>query len=139
MDGSNMDGSIQNKFESYPEAAKDKLLKIRTAIFEVAAEESLGNIVESLKWNEPSYLSKSGSAIRIDWKQRSASTISVYFNCKTNLIDTFREIYPDTFSFSGNREIVFQLDTELPVQELKACISMALGYQKIKHLPLLGE
>ncbi len=133
-----MDSSLQNKFESYPEAAKVKLLTIRAAIFDVAAEESLGDIVESLKWNEPSYLSKSGSAIRMDWKPRSPNTISVYFNCKTSLIDTFKEIYSDTFVFVGNREMIFQITDELSMQELKACFSMALRYQQIKHLPLLG-
>lgn len=133
-----MDSSLQNKFESYPQAAKVQLLTIRAAIFEVAAEESLGDVAESLKWNEPSYLSKSGSAIRMDWKPRSPNTISVYFNCKTSLIDTFKEIYSDTFMLIGNREIVFQITDELPMLELKACFSMALRYQQIKHLPLLG-
>jgi len=133
-----MDSRVKNKFEHYPDAAKLKLLAIRAAIFEVAVEESLGDISESLKWNEPSYLSKAGSAIRLDWKQRSPTTISVYFNCKAVLIDTFQEIYRDTFAFVGNREMVFQIADELPMLELKACLSMALRYQKIKHLALLG-
>lgn len=133
-----MDSRVTNKFEGYPEAANVKLLEIRAVIFEIAAQELLGKIVESLKWNEPSYQSKRGSAIRMDWKQRSPDTISVYFNCKTTLIDTFKEIYSETFTFIGNREIVFQIADELPLTELKACISMALRYQQIKHLPLLG-
>jgi hypothetical protein len=133
-----MDSSIQGKFEGYPETAKFKLLAIRAAIYDIAAEESLGDITENLKWNEPSYQSKMGSAIRLDWKQRSPTTISVYFNCKTVLIDTFQEIYRDTFTFVGNRELVFQTSDELPMLELKACLSMALRYQHIKHLPLLG-
>jgi len=109
------------------------------AIFEVAKEESLGNIIENLKWHEPSYLAKNGSAVRMDWKEKSPSTISIYFNCKTRLVDTFNEIYQDTFTYVGNREIVFEIEDELPMQELKACISMALRYHKIKYLPLLGE
>ena len=138
MDSLNIDSNLHNKFEGYPDAAKVKLLTIRAAIFDVAAEESLGDIAESLKWGEPSYLSTMGSAIRIDWKHKSPNTISVYVNCKTNLIDTFKEIYSNTLTFVGNREIVFQITDELPMPELKACISMALRYHQIKHLPLLG-
>jgi hypothetical protein len=143
MDGSDMDSRIKTKFDSYPETARLWLLEIRAAIFEVAAEESLGEITESLKWGELSYQSKAGSPIRIDWKAKSPHAISVYFNCKTVLVDTFKEIYQDTFIYAGNREIVFQIPDdfslkELPILELKACLSMALRYHQIKHLPLLG-
>jgi len=133
-----MSSAVQEKFESYPEVARQQLLKIRNAIYDVAEEESLGNIVESLKWGEPSYLSKKGSAIRMDWKAKSPDTISVYFNCKTVLVDTFKEIYRDTFTYVGNREIVFQIPQTLPMLELKACLSIALRYHQVKHLPLLG-
>lgn len=143
MDGSDMDSRIKSKFDSYPEAARLMLLDIRMAIFEVAAEESLGEITESLKWGEPSYQSKVGSAIRMDWKAKSPHTVSVYFNCKTTLVGTFKEVYRDTFVYAGNREIVFQVSDnsslkELPMLELKACISIALRYHQVKHLPLLG-
>ena len=62
----------------------------------------------------------------------------VYFNCKTTLIETFKKIYKDTFNYVGRKEIVFDVLGDLPIQELKACISMSLRYHKIKHLPLLG-
>jgi len=138
-----MDVKVKERFEGYPEAVRVQLLTIRDAIFEVAAEESLGKVAESLKWNEPSYQSKHGSAIRMDWKDKSPSTISLYFNCQTTLIDTFREVYRDTFTFVGNREMVFDISEglpleEFPILELKACISMALRYHQIKNLPLLG-
>lgn len=137
-----LNSQIQLKINTYPEAAREKFSEIRDAIIQVAAQESLGGITESIKWNEPSYQldnPKLGSAIRIDWKERSPDTISVYFNCKTLLIETFKEIYRDIFNFVGNREIVFQLSDSLPMPELKACVSMALRYHQIKHLPLLGE
>ena len=134
-----MNSNIQETFNTYPEAARSTLLSIRAAIYEIAAEESLGEVVESLKWGEPSYQTKSGSALRLGWKEKSPDTISVYFNCKTILIETFKEIYQDTFTYLGSRELVFNLAEELPLVELKACVSMALRYHKIKHLPLLGE
>jgi len=133
-----MDSKVKGKFATYPEDARLQLLSIRDAIFQVAADESLGEIAESLKWNEPSYQSNNGSPIRMDWKAKSPAVVSVYFNCKTTLIETFKEIYQDTFQYVGNREIVFQIAEVMPMLELKACISMTLRYHKVKNLPLLG-
>jgi len=133
-----MHSQVTKVFESYPDAPRAELLNIRAAIFAVAQEESLGEIVETLKWGEPSYQSKHGSPIRIGWKAKSPHTISVYFNCKTTLIETFKEIYHHTFQFEGNREIVLHLSDDIAMAQLKACLSMALRYHQIKHLPLLG-
>ncbi len=130
--------SVAQKFDSYPAEVRDKLEKLRSLIFEVAKEEGLGSIEESLRWGEPSYLSKTGSAIRVDWKNDKSEQYSLYFNCNTKLVDTFKAIYPDVFHYSGNREIIFQLDQALPTKELKHCISLALRYHEIKKLPLLG-
>ena len=62
----------------------------------------------------------------------------MYFNCNTSLVDTFRELYGDVFMFEGNRAIVFGEADEIPVAELKHCISLALTYHRVKRLPLLG-
>jgi len=133
-----VDDNVKRKIDLYPDEVKSLLFKIRDAIFEAAKEECLGEIIETLKWNEPSYQSKNGSTVRMDWKDKSPSTVSVYFNCNTRLVETFKEIYRDTFHYVGNREIIFQVSGKLPMVELKACISMSLRYHKIKHLPLLG-
>ena len=62
----------------------------------------------------------------------------MYFNCNTSLVDKFRELYGDVFMFEGNRAIVFGEADEIPVAELKHCISLALTYHRVKRLPLLG-
>lgn len=132
-----MSPEIKNKFSSYPEPAQSHLLFLRQLIFDLAKEESLGKIDESLKWGEPSYLVKKGSAIRMDWKARSPETLSLYFNCQSRLIEIFKEIYPENFNFVGKREIVFQLQElekkGFPLTELKDCLSMAMRYQDIKN------
>jgi hypothetical protein len=38
-----------------------------------------------------------------------------------------------------NRAIVFNVTDEIPVSELKHCVSLALTYHRIKHLPMLGS
>jgi Domain of unknown function (DU1801) len=133
-----MELNVKQKYESYPENARALFSIIRTAIFEVAQSEALGNIEETLKWGEPSYLVKGGSTLRIDWKPKFPNQLSVYFNCKTTLVETFKEIFGNIFRYEGNREIVFLLSEEVPLQELKICISLSLRYHKIKNLPLLG-
>ena len=87
----------------------------------------------------PSYLTKHGSTIRMDWKKSQPDQYVVYFNCKTKLIDTFKEIYTDKFNFEGNRAIVFNIKDKVPINELKHCFSLSLTYHKIKHLPMLGR
>ncbi|SMF22897.1 protein of unknown function (DU1801) [Alteromonadaceae bacterium Bs31] len=133
-----MSMNIAAKIASYPDGAQEMLIRLRGLIYEVAKTDGAGEISESLKWGELSYGAKKGSPIRMDWKAKKPNQVSVYFNCKTNLVETFREIYSDTFQFVGNREIVLALTEALPEPELKACFSMALRYQELKHLPLLG-
>ncbi len=93
---------------------------------------------ETLKWGEPSYLAKKGSTIRIGWKQSSPDQYAMYFNCNTKLVETYREVYSDLFKYEGNRAIVFAVDEELPMDDLKQCITVALTYHTRKHLPMLG-
>jgi hypothetical protein len=130
--------NVKSKIEAPPETANLFLLSICELMHAIAKEENLGTVTESLKWGEPSFQAKKGSPVRMDWKPKSPATISVYFNSKTRLIETFKEVYPDAFEYVGNREIVIPLSEPLPMLELKACLSMALRYHSIKHLPLLG-
>ena len=85
------------KFASFEPEARKKLECLRALIFEVSIEEKIDKIEETLKWGQPSYQSKKGSAIRIDWNKNKPKQYSLYFNCKTKLISTFKEIYSQHF------------------------------------------
>lgn len=128
---------VQNKFDGYPADIREKLLFIRELIFSVAASiPKVGELEETLKWGEPSYLtteSGSGSTIRIDWKKNKPNQYAIYFNCKTNLVYTFKELYGSLFTYGGFRSIIFQRDEILPAEELSDCISIALTYHLNKH------
>jgi hypothetical protein len=130
---------VKDVFDNYPKSVQDQLLYLRELIISAASEiEGLEKLEETLKWGEPSYLSKYGSTVRIDWKEKNPEQFAIYFKCTSSLVPTFKTIYKDTFKFEGNRAIVFKLNDKIPDIELKHCISMALTYHKIKHLPLLG-
>ena len=100
--------------------------------------EGVDGLEETLKWGEPSYLTKGGSTVRMDWKDKSPDRYAIYFNCNTPLVETFKRIYRDTFTFEGKRAIVFGETDQLPVDELKHCVSTALTYHRVKHLAFLG-
>lgn len=125
-------------FKAYPAKARTKLMFLRKLIIETAATtDGVGEIEETLKWGEPSYLTsktKSGSTIRIDWKESQQNQYAMYFKCTANLVEAFREKYPKTFNFGGNRSILFDFDDKIPVNELKNCIALALTYHRNKKL-----
>ncbi len=133
-----MDKIIKHRFDQYPKNVRVKLVELRSLILNVASELDLSKVEESLKWNEPSYKVKTGSPIRLDWKQKTPNNYYLFFNCKTKLIDTFRELYGDVLVFQGNRAIVFNLEEPLPEPTIKHCIELALNYHQRKHLPFLG-
>jgi len=130
---------VEAAFNAYPEQIRHKLLFLRQLILETALEISgIGELEETLKWSEPSYLSSHGSTVRIAWKAAMPDQYGIYFNCNTTLVETFKEVYPDEFSFSGNRGIIFNVDDDIPVEALKHCIALTLEYHRLKKRPMLG-
>lgn len=134
-----IDPRVNKVFADYPDSVRQKMLALRKLVLAVAEDtDGLEKLEETLKWGEPSYLTKHGSTVRMDWKQKTPDQYAVYFKCTSKLVPTFREIYPDSFTYEGNRAIVFSLDEAIPKEELKHCVKVALTYHKVKHLPLLG-
>ena len=131
--------AVARVFDGYPEPMRKKMMRLRELVLDTASEtEGVDALEETLQWGEPNYLTKDGSTLRMDWKDRAPIQYRMYFNCNTSLVDTFKEVYANVFMFEGNRAIVFGETDELPVAELKHCISFALTYHRVKHLPLLG-
>ena len=133
------DPRVEKVFANYPDSVRDKMQFLRELVIETAEEiQEISKLEETLKWGEPSYLVKKGSTIRIDYKKSKPEQYAMYFKCTSQLVNTFKMIYGNTFSFEGNRAIVFKLNDAIPDSELKHCISLALTYHRIKHLPMLG-
>lgn len=137
--GEIVNAEVAAVFELYPIHIRKKLLFLRQLILDTSSETAgVDSVEETLKWGEPSYVAKTGSTIRLGWKKSNPSQYTLYFNCKTKLVETFREIYCDKFIFEGNRAIVFREEDDILVVELKQCILLSLTYHARKHLPLLG-
>jgi hypothetical protein len=126
-------------FRAYPDPVRSKLKALRRLIFDTAKTTAgVGALEEALKWGQPSYLtteSKSGSTIRIDQVKTEAGRYAVYFHCQTDLVETFRELYPD-LRYGGNRAILLDAGDKLPEAALRHCIALALTYHAQKRKAL---
>jgi len=123
---------VEAAFCAYNDEIREKLLYLRQLIFETAASTPrVGNVEETLKWGQPSYLThqpKSGSTIRIDHVKSTDDHYAMYFHCQTSLVETFREIYPDDLTYEANRAIVFNTNQKIAEKALRHCIALALTY-----------
>jgi hypothetical protein len=122
---------VKAKFDAYPKRARLKLLGLRELLFETAAATvGVGEIEETLKWGEPAYVTKnkSGSTVRMDWKQKAPDRYALYFHCQTNLVETFRTLFPHDFSFEGNRALLFGIDEAISKDAVSMCLARALTY-----------
>ena len=121
---------VKAVIESYPPAARKIIKSIRQRIYAIARDNAaIGELEETLKWSEPAYLTsktKSGSTVRVAWKEKSPGQVAVYLNCQTTLVDTYRSLYPE-LTYEGNRAVVFGINDPLP-EALDHCLEMALTY-----------
>ena len=126
------DPAVRAVFEAQPEALRDALLDLRGHILEAAAGSGrVGELVETLKWGEPAYLPKKarvGTTVRINAVKGSADRYGAYFHCQTTLLESFRHLYPDAFSYEGSRAIRFTVGEAYPVEALRHCLTLALTY-----------
>jgi len=134
-----IDPRVETIFNNYPDSVRDKMLFLKKLVIETAEEaDAIDDMQITLKWGEPSFITRHGSTLRMDWKAKSPDQYALYFQCTSRLVDTFRMVFNASFDYEGNRALVFKMDQELPVPELKACIKAALLYHKVKDHTTLG-
>lgn len=130
------DRNVAKVFDAYPDPVRAKLLTLRAMILETAAKlDGVGPLEETLKWGQPSYLttqSGTGSTIRIDRVKADDDRVAMYFHCQTDLVATFRELYPAQMEYGGNRSILFETAAKIPEKALRHCIGLALTYHARK-------
>lgn len=132
-----MKAEVQQVIDRYPTAVRESILLMRELILSTAAADgTIGEITETLKWGEAAYLTEktgSGSTIRLGWKASAPDQLAIYFNCRTTLVDTFRTLFPE-LRFDGNRAILFRADESVPEDAVKECVRLALTYHRNKHI-----
>ena len=120
---------------SYPEEIGNALFKLRSLILDTAQQtDAVGEIEETLKWGQPSYLTvrpKTGTTIRIDRDTSGAGDIPLYVNCQSSLVSDWRLLFPE-LTYRGDRSVHFRLSDPWPEDALSQMITMALTYHKAK-------
>jgi hypothetical protein len=134
-DFKNMD--IKKVFRDYPTDINERLLFLRELIFSIAEENSeIGEIEETLKWDNPSYLTtkpKSGTTIRLSGLQEQENNYAISVHCQTTLISEFKEVFPN-LKYDGNRSIVLDICKKLPLEAIERFIYLALTYHYRRKL-----
>jgi hypothetical protein len=129
-----MPADVAAAFAAFPERVRAQLLEVRDLVFETGASiEGVGPLTETLKWGEPAYLTeatRSGSTVRLGWFRSSEREGAVLFNCRTTLVDDFRERFPGVFAYEKNRAILLDAREPLPKAPLSTCVGMALTYHR---------
>ena len=126
------DEIVEKVLSKHSPQLRQKLLLLRALIIKTADSlESLGEVIETLKWGQLSFITqkpKTGTTIRIDAVKDNPRQYAMYLNCQTNLLQRFRQMYPQQFTYAGNRAIIFDLDEKIAEKELSHCIALALTY-----------
>ncbi len=83
---------VEFVFANYPDAVRDKMFRLRKLVIETAKEiDDLSILEETLKWGEPSYLTKNGSTLRMDWKLKTPNQYAMYFKCTKSTCRNFQD------------------------------------------------
>ena len=129
-----MQADVAAAFSAFPERVRARLLQARDLVFETAADiGGVGPLTETLKWGEPAYLTeatRTGSTIQLGWFRSSERECALLFNCRTTLVDDFRNEFPDVFTYEKNRAILLDASKPLPRAPLSSCLGMALTYHR---------
>ncbi len=132
-----VDKAVEEVFNAQPPKIRSKLLALRQLIFDVASGiEGVGSLEEALRWGQASYLTRetgSGSTIRIDGVRNVPGKIAMYLHCQSGLVDEIKNHYKNQLTFEGKRAIILDVAEELPVPELRHCISLALTHHLRKN------
>lgn len=129
-----MSPAVAAVFEAYPAPLRERLMALRALIQETAGQTAgVGPLEETLKWGQVSYLTRqsgSGTTVRID-RDKASGLPAIYVNCQTDLLDRYRTLYPQDFSYDGNRGVVIGAAPDLVA--LRHVIALALTYHSSKQ------
>ncbi len=106
---------------------------LRQIVHNVARRAEIGTLTETLKWGQPSWLPATprvGSTLRCDWHETAPDRLSLYVHCQTTLAETMHTLYPDAFTYEGNRALHIALDHPLPEAAIDHCALLTLTYHR---------
>lgn len=124
---------ITTSMSHWPRPAQARFAALRQIVHSVANRAEIGTLTETLKWGQPSWLPTTpriGSTLRCDWHDTEPDRLSLYVHCQTTLAETMRALYPDAFTYEGNRALHMDLRQPLPHDALDHCAFLTLTYHR---------
>ncbi len=129
------DTAVEAVFDAFEPEVREGLLSLRAVILEEAvALPEIGQLQETLKWGQPSYLTpdtKAGSTIRLGVPKQGG--YALYAHCQTTILSDFQAIFGEDFSFEGNRAVIFRAGEEPDTEKLRLLVRSALTYHLAKR------
>jgi hypothetical protein len=123
---------VRAAFEKYEEGERQVLLDLRELIFATArSDDRIGPLTETLKWNEPAYLTdttKAGSTLRLGHSKLTGGP-ALFVSCSTPLLSTIRALDTErVLDCQGLRDIGVTKVTEQNRAMLQTCMVKTLTY-----------
>lgn len=128
---------VATLYAAFDPAVQSVFGVLRQVILDAAAQTAgVGPLLETVKWGQPSYLTAetgSGSTIRIaPAPAGSGHDCAMFFICHTHLVEGFKATFGGTFSYDGDRALLFSAGDDIPYAELRECVTIALTYHQAK-------
>lgn len=118
----------------YAPPVRRRLAELRRLILAVAdATADVGPLTETLRWGEAAYLTEhsgSGTTIRLGAPRTNPGSCALFFNCRTTLVPSFRDLFGSSLSYEGTRAVLVPAEGLVPESQLRICIAMALTYHR---------
>lgn len=121
---------VRTAIDAAPMAARAHLSALRELIYETANTLPECRIAESLKWGQPSFTTadtKAATPIRIGVTKDG--DVAVFTHCQSTAMSDFRALAPSDLRFDGNRALVLDIHTPLPIDAIVPLIRAALTYR----------
>ncbi|MBU44315.1 MAG: hypothetical protein CMN76_13925 [Spirochaetaceae bacterium] len=125
---------IRTRLESASPNLQKQLVELRSMIVSVAREPEIGGVEETLKWNAPAYIARSGKGTTL--RLEHDSQIHLRVHCQSKVVERFKTEMGNVFAYDGSRGISLRPEDSLKdkkvIQGLKRFIRLALTYHSWK-------
>ncbi|MCR8826503.1 hypothetical protein [Pseudosulfitobacter koreensis] len=116
----------------WPDAARARFDALRAIILAAARDAGVGPLTESLKWGQPAWRParpRTGSTLRLNWSSEAPDRLCVFVDCKTDLAQRMRDLYPD-IAGDGRRVLHLGLDAAADTDAIAHLAAMTFTYHR---------
>lgn len=123
--------NVASAFAKFSLENREALFAVRAMIFEVAmTDPRIGPVEETLRWGEPAYITRkkrTGSTIRLG-VEKVTTQPALFFDCKTSVVEEMRGQFGALLTYSKNRAVLLDTNSEEAKAALRMGIASALTY-----------